>query len=133
MTSPEQYAEWIVKNKDKKGTPQFEIVAKAYQMSKAQAQQPAPEPQQQSPEQASPESPSDQLFGGSASQNLTNLAGAAAEPLMTMGSGAVTMPLSGLAGILGSVLPGPQGQGQQWAEKIQSGTYQPKTTGGKNA
>ena len=30
MATPEQYAQWIVANKDKKGTPEFETVAKAY-------------------------------------------------------------------------------------------------------
>lgn len=32
-TTPEEYASWIVANKDKKGTPEFEAVARAYQQS----------------------------------------------------------------------------------------------------
>jgi hypothetical protein len=35
MASADEYAAWIVKNKDKRGTPEFETVAKAYQEAKA--------------------------------------------------------------------------------------------------
>lgn len=34
MATAEKYAEWIVANKDKKGTPEFDTVAKAYQLAK---------------------------------------------------------------------------------------------------
>lgn len=34
---PEEYAQWIVANKDKRGTPQFDAVAKAYKLTKQQA------------------------------------------------------------------------------------------------
>lgn len=34
MASTEEYAKWIVDNQDKKGTPEFETVAKAYQISR---------------------------------------------------------------------------------------------------
>jgi len=34
MASTEEYARWIVDNQDKQGTPDFEIVAKAYQLAK---------------------------------------------------------------------------------------------------
>jgi hypothetical protein len=49
MASAEDYAKWIVDNRDKQGTPEFETVAKAYQMARDAAQpqqprQPAPEP-----------------------------------------------------------------------------------------
>ena len=33
----EKYAQWIVDNKDKKGTPDFEKVSKAYQVAKTQS------------------------------------------------------------------------------------------------
>lgn len=36
MASAEDYANWIVKNADKKGTPEFETVAKAYQLARSQ-------------------------------------------------------------------------------------------------
>jgi len=35
MATADEYAAWIVKNADKKGTPDFEVVAKAYQEAKA--------------------------------------------------------------------------------------------------
>lgn len=38
MASPEEYAGWIVQNQDKRGTPEFETVAQAYQLSKQQRQ-----------------------------------------------------------------------------------------------
>src|SRR3990172_5183782 len=49
MASAKEYARWIVDNQDKEGTPEFETVAKAYQMSRSREQpqqprQPAPEP-----------------------------------------------------------------------------------------
>ena len=38
MASAQDYADWIVRNADKRGTPEFETVAKAYASAKAQAQ-----------------------------------------------------------------------------------------------
>jgi hypothetical protein len=38
MATAEQYADWIVKNKDKKGTPEFQKVANAYNIAKIQNQ-----------------------------------------------------------------------------------------------
>jgi hypothetical protein len=40
MATSEQYADWIVRNKDKRGTPEFETVAQAYRLSKEQTKQP---------------------------------------------------------------------------------------------
>lgn len=37
MASAEDYANWIVKNADKKGTPEFDTVAKAYQLARSQS------------------------------------------------------------------------------------------------
>lgn len=37
MASAEDYAKWIVNNADKKGTPEFETVAKAYQLARSQS------------------------------------------------------------------------------------------------
>ena len=36
--SAEKYAQWIVDNQDKQGTPEFETVAAAYQAAKEQSQ-----------------------------------------------------------------------------------------------
>lgn len=41
MATADQYADWIVRNKDKKGTPEFETVAEAYRLVKQQAAAPA--------------------------------------------------------------------------------------------
>ena len=65
--------------------------------------------------------------------NLRALGGAV-EPNMTLGSGMVAAPLAGLAGIAGSVLPGPEGQGANWTRNVQEAmTYQPMSEGGKDA
>jgi hypothetical protein len=42
MATADEYAAWIVKNADKKGTPDFETVARAYQAAKAQTSNAAP-------------------------------------------------------------------------------------------
>ena len=48
MATADEYAAWIVKNADKKGTPEFDTVAKAYQQAKATpAAAPAPAAPQQ--------------------------------------------------------------------------------------
>lgn len=39
MATAEQYAEWIVKNQSKKGTPEFETVAEAYKVARAEPSQ----------------------------------------------------------------------------------------------
>jgi hypothetical protein len=52
MATAQEYAAWIVKNADKRGTPEFDIVAQAYQFAKSQEttavtqQQIAPPPRQ---------------------------------------------------------------------------------------
>lgn len=65
---------------------------------------------------------------------ITNLIGAAVEPNLSLLTGAVSGPLSGYAGMLGSVLPGEEGQGSRWTQAIQNAlTYKPITQGGKDA
>lgn len=48
MASAQEYADWIVKNQDKRGTPEFETVAAAYKLARAQsnpvAQMPSMDP-----------------------------------------------------------------------------------------
>lgn len=44
MATAEQYAQWIVKNADKKGTPEFDTVAQAYKLSRQQPVEKAPDP-----------------------------------------------------------------------------------------
>jgi hypothetical protein len=49
-------------------------------------------------------------------------------------SGMGSSVAGGLAGIAGAMLPGPQGQGADWARSIQDmGTYQPRSDAGKAA
>ena len=50
MATSEQYAAWIVKNKDLKGTPEFETVAKAYELSKQQPAESAKPAEMPNPE-----------------------------------------------------------------------------------
>lgn len=55
------------------------------------------------------------------------------EAAATLATGSVATPLSGLAGIAGAVLPGPQGQGADWAEKLRNLlTYQPRSQMGRD-
>jgi hypothetical protein len=56
MATADEYAAWIVANKDKKGTPDFEVVARAYQDAKANASAPK--------QQAKPIDPTDGMSAG---------------------------------------------------------------------
>jgi hypothetical protein len=65
---------------------------------------------------------------------LKKVIGGAVEPNLTLATGALAAPLSGLAGIAGTMLPGEQGQGAEWARNVGSTlTYSPQTQGGKDA
>jgi hypothetical protein len=72
MASAEEYAQWIVSNADKKGTPEFDTVSQAYQLSK-----------QSKPAKTTKPETGGQAFPGVASEAM----GAVAEPLIAMGSG----------------------------------------------
>lgn len=55
-----------------------------------------------------------------------------AEIAATLATGAVAEPLAGLAGIVGTILPGEPGQGARFVEKTREALqYQPKTEGAK--
>jgi hypothetical protein len=57
---------------------------------------------------------------------------AALDATASIGTGAVAGPVSGLAGIAGSVLPGPEGQGADWQRRASEFlTRQPQTPGGQ--
>ena len=43
MARAEEYAQWIVDNQDKQGTPEFETVAQAYAQSKSEPTEPSPD------------------------------------------------------------------------------------------
>ena len=50
------------------------------------------------------------------------------ETVASLASGAVAGPVSGFAGLAGSMLPGPPGQGAEWVQKAQEElTYTPRT------
>ena len=55
----------------------------------------------------------------------------AGETAAALGSGAVLGPLSGLAGLAGMAMPGPNGQGGDWARAVQGMAYQPRTLEGQ--
>ncbi len=55
------------------------------------------------------------------------------EAALALGTSMVAAPVSGLAGILGSFLPGGEGQGADWTRKTQNAlTYTPRTEAGQN-
>lgn len=60
------------------------------------------------------------------------LFGGIPEAAVSLGSSALAGPISGLAGIAGAALPGPEGQGADWVRKVQEAmTVEPKSRGGK--
>lgn len=127
MATADEYAAWIVKNSAKRGTPEFDTVAQAYQLAKAeettavtqkQIAQPAPQP-----------SIGQQIIG-------------AGETALTLGTGAVGGTLGTLAGTLQGlsqqILSGNFGTPEAMravekaaAEGAQTLTYQPRTEAGQ--
>ena len=49
MANAERYAQWIVDNQDKQGTPEFDTIAAAYRAARAEVPAAAPEPIKQAP------------------------------------------------------------------------------------
>lgn len=65
MATAEQYANWIVSNQDKKGTPEFETVAEAYKVARNEpATQAIQQPIQQPVEQSQSYNPTDDMNFG---------------------------------------------------------------------
>jgi len=127
MATADEYAAWIVKNSAKRGTPEFDTVAKAYELAKGEEttstfqQQNAPAPQQPGV--------MDQIVG-------------AGETALTLGTGAVGGTLGTLAGTLQGlsqqILSGQFGtpEAMRAVEKAatagaQALTYQPRTQAGQ--
>lgn len=127
MATADEYAAWIVKNSAKRGTPEFDTVAQAYQLAKGEEttatfqQQNAPAPQQPGV--------IDQIVG-------------AGETALTLGTGAVGGTLGTLAGTLQGlsqqILSGQFGtpEAMRAVEKAatagaQALTYQPRTQAGQ--
>ena len=112
MASADEYAAWIVSNADKKGTPEFQTVAQAYQQAKGESVAAA------APVVPAPRGPVEQ--------------GQLGDIVAPLATSMIAAPLSGLAGIAGAVLPGPPGQGADWVRKTQDAiTYQPRTPTGQ--
>ena len=127
MATAQEYAAWIVQNANKRGTPDFDTVAQAYQFAKAQEttaatqQQIAPAPQQPTLGQ--------QLVG----------AGEAALSLGTAATGGTIGTIAGAVGglaqqILGGQFGTPEAARaveQAAAKGAQALTYQPRTEAGQ--
>ncbi len=98
MATADQYAEWIVTNSAKRGTPEFDTVAQAYQEAKAEENAIA---DQQVQRQPTPEQPGmlDQIIG-------------AGEAALTLGTGAI----GGTVGMVGGAIGG-------LAQQILSGQF----------
>lgn len=54
MATAEQYADWIVNNQDKKGTPEFNTVAEAYKVARNDVQEPSMQEQTPAPQEVKP-------------------------------------------------------------------------------
>ena len=126
MATAEQYAEWIVANKDRRGTPEFETVAQAYKLAKGGGDGGSRIPG------FTPAKPVESRDG-------TNLIGMA-EAGATLASGAIGT-LAGQAaglyrGLTGGKFGTPEGvrEGAERAREVASRfTYQPRTDEGRNA
>jgi hypothetical protein len=127
MATADEYAAWIVKNSAKRGTPEFDTVAQAYQLAKAE-ETTAVTQQQIAPPPAQP-SIGQQIVG-------------AGETALTLGTGAVGGTLGTLAGTLQGlsqqILSGNFGTPEAMravekaaAEGAQALTYQPRTEAGQ--
>lgn len=123
MAAAIEYARWIVNNQDKRGTPEFDIVARAYEAAK-QLETPAP-PQIAPP----PPSPVEQLIGAGEAALTTGTAMLAGPPAAFIG---------GAMGVAKNILEGqfqtPDAQRlvEEAAVKgAQAVTYQPRTQAGR--
>jgi hypothetical protein len=127
MATADEYAAWIVKNSAKRGTPEFDTVAQAYQLAKTE-ETTAVTQQQIAPPPAQP-SIGQQIVG-------------AGETALTLGTGAVGGTLGTLAGTLQGlsqqILSGNFGTPEAMravekaaAEGAQALTYQPRTQAGQ--
>lgn len=114
MASAEDYANWIVANPGKKGTPEFETVAQAYRAAKGATAPAVPD-----------ESTVKRVIGGAVEPNLSLLSGMFAQPVAG---------LAGLATGAGNALGLTNQSPADMVEKVRGAlTYEPRTQGGKDA
>jgi hypothetical protein len=127
MATADQYAEWIVTNAAKKGTPEFDTVAQAYQLAKSEETTPAAQAQA-APLQQEP-GIGQQLIG-------------AGETALTLGTGATGGLVGGIVGagtgLAQQILSGQFGTPEavravekSAIEGAQALTYQPRTQAGQ--
>jgi len=127
MATADEYAAWIVKNSAKRGTPEFDTVAQAYQLAKAE------ETTAVTQKQIAPPTPQPSI-----GQQIVG----AGETALTLGTGAVGGTLGTLAGTLQGlsqqILSGNFGTPEAMravekaaAEGAQALTYQPRTEAGQ--
>jgi len=114
MATADQYAQWIVKNASKKGTPEFDTVAKAYKEAKLS--------------EGSTAAPAD------AERSMYETVMGNIETIPALGSAAVSGVVAPIAGVFGTLTSGKYGTqqgikaGEDVAKNVQEYmTYQPRT------
>lgn len=124
MATADEYAAWIVKNSAKRGTPEFDTVAQAYQLAKSEETQ-AAQPQPVAPEPTLGQ----QLVGAgeTALSLITAATGGTVGTITGAGTGLAQQILSGQFGTPQAV----QAVEKAAAEGAQALTYQPRTQAGQ--
>lgn len=132
MASAEQYAEWIVNNEGKKGSPEFETVAQAYKLARSEPKRALGDMADLVPRQDSNAPQGPPIAQRTGAGGLTNFA-APLEVALTLGSGALSGVVAPAAGLLRSVTGGKLGsqegvqQGMDAIRAVQeSMTYRPR-------
>ena len=124
MATADEYAAWIVKNSAKRGTPEFDTVAQAYQLAKSEETQAA------QPQPVAPEPTLGQQLVGAGETALSLATGATGGLVGTIagaGTGLAQQILSGQFGTPQAV----QAVEKAAAEGAQALTYQPRTQAGQ--
>lgn len=141
MATASDYAKWIVDNQDKKGTPEFDTVARAYQAAKGQVQkEPVPEPVK-TPLQE-PVNPRDYgpFAGKENPYSLRNIAAAPIDAGLALGTSGLAASKGGWDAVYAYLKNELIGRGmegeitdptQMTANAVQKYGYQPRTSGGQ--
>ncbi len=128
MATADEYAAWIVQNSKKRGTPEFDTVAQAYELAKSEETTAATQQQIAQPTQQP--SIGDQLVGAgeTALTLLTGATGGAVGTIAGAGTGLAQQILSGQFGTPEAV----RAVEKAAAEGAQALTYQPRGQVGKD-
>lgn len=129
MATADEYAAWIVKNPQKRGTPEFDTVAQAYQMAKSEESQAAQQAAQAVPAVQQAPTIGQQIIGaGEAALTLgTGAVGGALGTVIGAGAGLAEQLLSGKFGTPEAV----RAVEESAARGAQALTYQPRTQAGQ--